>query len=49
MKLLKQENKKELTEKVYDLITETNIELGYRADGKQIAALSRIFANSTAT
>ena len=44
MKLLKQENLKELTEKVYDLLTTTKVEIGHNTDGKTIASLSKIFA-----
>jgi len=44
MKLLKQENLKELTEKVYDLLNKTKIEIGHNTDGKTLAQLSRVFA-----
>ena len=44
MKLLKQENLKELTEKVYNLLTKTKIEIGHNTDGKTLAQLSRVFA-----
>ncbi len=44
MKLLKQENLKELTEKVYNLLTKTKIEIGHNTDGKTLAQLSRSFA-----
>ena len=44
MKQLNQENLKELTEKVYELIAKTSIELGHRTDGKTMAALAKIFA-----
>ena len=44
MKLLKNENLKELTEKVYDLLTTTKIEIGHNTDGKTLASLSKIFA-----
>ena len=44
MKPLKQENLKELTEKVYDLLTTTKVEIGHNTDGKTIASLSKIFA-----
>ena len=44
MKLLKQENLKELTEKVYDLVNKTKIEIGHNTDGKTLAQLSRVFA-----
>ena len=45
MKTLKQEDLKELTEKVYELLHKTAIEIGQNPDGKTIAALSKIFAN----
>ena len=44
MKLLKNENLKELTEKVYDLLTTTKVEIGHNTDGKTLASLSKIFA-----
>ena len=44
MKALKDENLKELTEKVYALLHKTAIEIGHRANGKDLAALSKIFA-----
>lgn len=44
MKPLKQEDLKELTEKVYDLLNETKISIGQNTDGKTLAALSIIFA-----
>jgi hypothetical protein len=44
MKPLKQENLDELIPKVYDLITETKISIGFNTDGKTIASLSKIFA-----
>ena len=44
MKALKRENLKELTEKVYELLNQTAIEIGHKADGKTLAALSKIFA-----
>jgi len=44
MKPLKQENLKELTEKVYDLLNKTKIEIGHNTDGKTLAQLSRSFA-----
>ena len=43
MKLLKQENLKELTEKVYELIAKTSIEIGHKTDGKSMASLSKLF------
>ena len=44
MKSLQQENLDELIPKVYDLITETKISIGFNTDGKTIASLSKIFA-----
>jgi|TARA_R110000824_G_scaffold264500_2_gene453316 hypothetical protein len=44
MKLLSHENIKELTEKVFDLVAQTSIEIGHKTDGKTMAALSKIFA-----
>tara|TARA_R100001530_G_scaffold121086_1_gene88464 strand:+ start:390 stop:755 length:366 start_codon:yes stop_codon:yes gene_type:complete len=44
MKQLNQENVKDLTNKVYDLVAKTSIELGHRTDGKTMAALSKILA-----
>ena len=44
MKPLKQENLKELTEKVYDLLNTTKVEIGFNTDGKTLASLSKIFA-----
>ena len=49
MKQLNQENLKELTEKVYDLISVTSVELGHRTDGKTMAALAKIFAQDLMT
>tara|TARA_R100000900_G_scaffold47745_1_gene38496 strand:- start:630 stop:998 length:369 start_codon:yes stop_codon:yes gene_type:complete len=45
MKPLKQENIQELTEKVYELIAKTSIEIGHKTDGKSMASLSKIFAS----
>ena len=45
MKPLKQENLQELTEKVYELIAKTSIEIGHKTDGKSMASLSKIFAS----
>tara|TARA_R100001369_G_scaffold4604_1_gene13164 strand:- start:965 stop:1327 length:363 start_codon:yes stop_codon:yes gene_type:complete len=42
---LKQEDLKELTGKVYDLLTTTKIEIGHNTDGKTLASLSKIFAS----
>jgi len=44
MKPLTQENLDELIPKVYDLITEIKISIGFNTDGKTIASLSKIFA-----
>lgn len=44
MKTLQNENIKELTEKVLDLIAKTSVELGHRADAKTMASLAKIFA-----
>jgi|TARA_R110000850_G_scaffold175765_1_gene301514 hypothetical protein len=44
MKPLKQENLQELTEKVYDLLNKTKVEIGHNTDGKTLASLSKIFA-----
>ena len=44
MKTLQEENIKELTEKVLDLIAKTSVELGHRADFKSMASLAKIFA-----
>ena len=45
MKSLKQENLKELTEKVLDLVAKTAVEIGHKADPKSLASLSKIFAS----
>ncbi len=44
MKPLKQENIKELTEKVLDLVAKTSVEIGHRSDAQTLASLSKIFA-----
>ena len=49
MKTLQEENLKELTEKVYDLIAITSIALGHRTDGKTMAALSKILSQDLQT
>jgi len=41
---LKQEELQLLTEKVYELIAKTSVEIGHRSDGKSMAALAKIFA-----
>ena len=45
MKALKQENLKELTAKVLDLIAKTSVEIGHKTDAQTMASLSGIFAN----
>ena len=45
MKPLKQENLKELTEKVLDLVAKTAVEIGHRSDVQSLASLSKIFAD----
>jgi len=44
MKVLRDENLMKLTEKVYDLIARTSIEIGHKTDGKTMASLAKIFA-----
>ena len=44
MKSLKQENLKELTEKVLDLVAKTSVEIGHKTDPQTMATLSKIFA-----
>ena len=44
MKPLKQENLKELTEKVLDLVAKTSVEIGHKIDAQTLASLSKIFA-----
>jgi len=44
MKPLKQENLKELTEKVLDLLAKTSVEIGHKIDPQTLASLSKIFA-----
>ena len=44
MKPLKQENLKELTEKVLDLVAKTSVEIGHRSDAQTLASLSKILA-----
>ena len=44
MKPLKQENLKELTEKVLNLVGKTSVEIGHRTDAQTMASLSKIFA-----
>ena len=45
MKPLKQENLKELTEKVLDLLAKTSVEIGHKTDAQTLASLSKIFAS----
>ena len=45
MKLLKNENLQELTEKVLDLVAKTSVEIGHRSDPKTMAVLSKTFAD----
>jgi|TARA_R110002020_G_scaffold50473_1_gene142547 hypothetical protein len=44
MKILKQENLQELTEKVLDLLAKTSVEIGHKTDPQTLASLSKIFA-----
>ena len=44
MKPLYQEDIKELTEKVLDLLAKTSVEIGHKTDAKTLASLSKIFA-----
>ena len=44
MKPIKQENLKDLTEKVLDLIAKTAVEIGHKTDRLTMATLSKIFA-----
>ena len=44
MKPLKQENLKELTEKVLYLVAKTAVEIGHKTDPQTMASLSKIFA-----
>ena len=44
MKPLKNENLKELTEKVLDLVAKTSVEIGHKTDANTMATLSKIFA-----
>ena len=44
MKTLYQEDIKELTEKVLDLIAKTSVEIGHKTDRQTMASLSKIFA-----
>ena len=42
---LQKEKLEDLIPKVYDLLNETKISIGYNTDGKTLASLSRIFSN----
>tara|TARA_B100001250_G_C19304669_1_gene573492 strand:+ start:205 stop:576 length:372 start_codon:yes stop_codon:yes gene_type:complete len=44
MKMLRNQNLKDLKGLVYDLIARTSIEIGHRADAKTMVALAQIFA-----
>jgi len=44
MKPLKNENHKDLTNKVLDLIAKTSVEIGHKIDRDTLASLSKIFA-----
>ena len=44
MKKLQNENLKELTEKVLELLARTSVEIGHRTDPQTLATLSKIFA-----
>ena len=45
MKILKQENLKELTEKCLDLLAKTSVEIGHKTDAQTLASLSKIFVS----
>tara|TARA_R100001082_G_C4340508_1_gene149909 strand:+ start:387 stop:755 length:369 start_codon:yes stop_codon:yes gene_type:complete len=45
MKPLKNENDKDLTNKVLDLIAKTSVEIGHKIDRDTLASLSKIFAS----
>ena len=49
MKILKNENLKELTEKVLDLVAKTGVEIGHKTDRETLANLSKIFAQDLIT
>tara|TARA_R110000824_G_scaffold27_1_gene100 strand:+ start:210 stop:572 length:363 start_codon:yes stop_codon:yes gene_type:complete len=44
MKPLKNENLKDLTEKVLDLVARTGVEIGHKTDRETLANLSKVFA-----
>ncbi len=49
MKRLKEENIKELTEKVLDLVAKVGVEIGHKTDAQTMANLSKIFAQDLMT
>ena len=49
MKPLRQENIKDLTEKVLDLVARTGVEIGHKTDAQTMANLSKIFAQDLMT
>ena len=49
MKKLKEENLKDLTEKVLDLVARTGVEIGHKTDAQTMANLSKIFAQDLIT
>ena len=49
MKTLQDENIKELTEKILDLIAKTSVELGHRTDALTMASLAKILAQDLKT
>ena len=49
MKTLEQENLKDLSKKVLDLIAKTSVEIGHKTDPQTLANLSKIFANDLMT
>ena len=49
MKILKQENLKELSEKCLDLLAKTSVEIGHKTDPQTLATLSKIFAEDLMT
>tara|TARA_R100000781_G_C4046158_1_gene115784 strand:+ start:40 stop:402 length:363 start_codon:yes stop_codon:yes gene_type:complete len=49
MKRLKEENIKDLTEKVLDLVARTGVEIGHKTDAQTMANLSKIFAQDLMT
>jgi hypothetical protein len=49
MKILKNENLKELSEKVLELLARTSVEIGHKTDPQTLATLSKIFAEDLIT